>query len=75
VKWIKVSKKENFFARLSLLIEMEENAKEVEHDLRQNIDLLQNQLREVCRFFFSIKKFSSKSLARTTNGTITIYHR
>ncbi|CAF4972977.1 unnamed protein product [Rotaria sp. Silwood1] len=26
--------------------EMEENAKEVEHDLRENIDLLQNQIRE-----------------------------
>jgi len=26
---------------------MEEHAKEVEHDLRENIDLLQNQLREV----------------------------
>jgi len=26
---------------------MEENAKEIEHDLRENIDLLQNQLREV----------------------------
>jgi len=26
---------------------MEENAKEVEHDLRENIDLLQNHLREV----------------------------
>ncbi len=27
---------------------MAEHAKEVEHDLRENIDLLQNQLREVC---------------------------
>jgi len=26
---------------------MEENAKEIEHDLRENIDLLQNQIREV----------------------------
>jgi len=26
---------------------MEENAKEVEHELRENIDLLQNQIREV----------------------------
>lgn len=26
---------------------MEENAKEVERDLRENIDLLQNQIREV----------------------------
>jgi hypothetical protein len=32
---------------LFLKIEMEEHAKEVEHDLRENIDLIQNQLREV----------------------------
>lgn len=29
---------------------MEEHAKEVEHDLRENIDMIQNQLREVCGF-------------------------
>jgi hypothetical protein len=43
--------KQTFILHLSpfylLKIEMEENAKEVEHELRQNIDLMQNQLREV----------------------------
>jgi len=35
---------------------MEEHAKELEHDLRENIDLLQNQLREVrIPLFFSKK--------------------
>jgi hypothetical protein len=49
VKWIKVKPKKklnpSFCNRIHL--EMEENAKEVEHDLRETIDLLQNQLREV----------------------------
>jgi hypothetical protein len=30
---------------------MEENAKEIERELRENIDLLQNQMREVCSRF------------------------
>ena len=33
---------------------MEEHAKEVERDLRENIDLLQNQLREVCILYFFV---------------------
>jgi hypothetical protein len=40
----------NLFKIISIYfdkIEMEEHAKEVEHDLRENIDLIQNQLREV----------------------------
>ena len=53
---------------------MEENAKEVERDLRENIDLIQNQLREVCfSSFCFVRKFFI--LERTTNGTTTIYHR
>jgi hypothetical protein len=46
VKWIKVNKV-CFQIFYSFEIEMEENAKEVERDLRENIDLTQNQLREV----------------------------
>jgi hypothetical protein len=46
--WIKV-KDFNYLSKILYFyfLEMEENAKEVEHDLRENIDLLQNQLREV----------------------------
>ncbi len=50
MKWIKVKKNINLFQIIFIYlikIEMEEHAKEVEHDLRENIDLLQNQLREV----------------------------
>jgi hypothetical protein len=46
VKWIKVNEL-CFQIFYSFEIEMEENAKEVERDLRENIDLTQNQLREV----------------------------
>jgi hypothetical protein len=50
VKWIKVKRILIYLKIISIYfdkIEMEEHAKEVEHDLRENIDLIQNQLREV----------------------------
>ena len=65
MKWIKVNKV-YFQIFYSFEIEMEENAKEVERDLRENIDLIQNQLREVCFFSFCfIREFFL--LERTTN--------
>ena len=54
---------------------MEENAKEVEQDLRQNIDLLQNQIREVRLVQISPPSNRRFLLARTTNGTTAIHHR
>lgn len=36
--------------------EMEDNVKEIERELRENIDLLQNQIREVKNSYFSFGK-------------------
>lgn len=56
-------------------LEMEEHTKEVEHDLRQNIDLLQSRLHEVeSSNFENLHPFSSPS-ERTSNRTTTIHYR
>jgi hypothetical protein len=56
-------------------IEMEEHWRELEHDLREKIDLLENQLREVGipKQQKTISQFSF--LERTTKRTTSIYHR
>lgn len=58
---------------------MEENAKEIERELRESIDLLQNQLREVrslstCLFIGVVLRCFATS-ERETNGTIAIHDR
>ena len=55
---------------------MEEHAKELEHDLRENIDLLENKVQEVWRptnplLSLQIYFFSERTIDRTTS----IYNR
>ena len=57
-------------------LEMEEHTKEVEHDLRQNIDLLQSRLHEVeSSSFKNLHLFSSPPPERTSNRTASIHYR
>ena len=59
VTWIKVIDLSSIILVSTCVssLEMEENAKEIEQDLRENVDLLQSQLREV-RLSFSVQFFT-----------------
>ena len=70
----------NIFEFESIDVEMEENAREVEQDLRQTIDLLQNQIHDVNLHIFVFISEKNKRFVgffftseRTTNRTTSIF--